>query len=250
MVKLILYQRRETMCYYISIISLMIICICEFNVSSASGFQQLLTPSQPARDQFTINDVKIPTAASTNFKPTVVNPATAPSGSGYLPGIGTYFQPYPVSTPRDVRSPAAQDHLNHESNVGVSPVDTSAKAFNLDNINNVEQTFATERIDSGGVQSPNSLHAAANGEGKCSFVQMKGTPLPNMNCQKGGMACDKQCGIVDNTEDGAGESCVTVMETMCREVPKQDCRNVTGKVCTNIADEICDPVQQVEPLTR
>ena len=95
MVKLILCHRRDTMCNYISIISLVIISFSKFNVSSASGFQQLLTPSQPARSQFTINDVKIPTAASTNFKPTVVNPATAPSGSGYLPGIGTYFQPYP-----------------------------------------------------------------------------------------------------------------------------------------------------------
>ena len=95
-----------------------------------------------------------------------------------------------------------------------------------------------------------TLHNAVSGEGKCTFVQMKGTPLPNMNCQKGGMACDKQCGIVDNTDDGSGAKCETVMETMCREVPKQDCRNITGKVCTNIADEICDPVEQLEPLTR
>ena len=228
----------------------MIISFCEFNVSSASAFQQLLTPSQPARSQFTINDVKIPAAASTNFEPTVINPGTAPSGSGYLPGIGTYFQPYPVSTPRDVRSPAAQDHLKHDSNAAISAVDTSAKAFNLDNIKNVNEMLATDRIDSGGVQSPNALHNAVSGEGKCTFVQMKGTPLPNMNCQKGGMACDKQCGIVDNTDGGSGANCETVMETMCREVPKQDCRNITGKVCTNIADEICDPVEQLEPLTR
>ena len=228
----------------------MIISFCEFNVSTANAFQQLLTPSQPARSQFTINDVKIPAAASTNFEPTVVNPGTAPSGSGYLPGIGTYFQPYPVSTPRDVRSPAAQDHLKHDPTAGVSAVDTSAKAFNLDNIKNVNEVIATDRIDSGGVQSPNALHNAVSGEGKCTFVQMKGTPLPNMNCQKGGMACDKQCGIVDNTDDSSGSNCETVMETMCREVPKQDCRNITGKVCTNIADEICDPVEQLEPLTR
>ena len=251
MVKLILCHRRDTMCNYISIISLVIICFCKFNVSSASGFQQLLTPSQPARSQFTINDVKIPTAASTNFQQKVVNPiGKVSSGSSYLPGIGTYFQPYPVNAPRDVRSPAIQEHLQQDSNLGASPVDTSAKAFNLDSLNNVDQMLATDRIDSGGVQSPNSLHAAANGEGKCTFVQMKGTPMPNMNCQKGGMACDKQCGIVDNTDDGAGENCVTVMETMCREVPKADCRNITSKVCTNIADEICDPVQEVEPLTR
>ena len=122
---------------------------------------------------------------------------------------------------------------------------------NLDNINGAEQILATDRIDPGLLPEQNSLQAAANGEGKCTFVQMKGTPLPNMNCQKGGMACDKQCGIVDNiNQESGGESCVTVMEKMCREVPKTDCRNVTGKVCNNVADEICDPVQELEPLTR
>ena len=227
----------------------LVISFCVFDVCNSNGFQQLLTPSQPARSQFTINDVKIP--SSNSLQGTVVDQTSAASsGNGFLPGIGTYFQPYPVNTPRDVRSPAIQEQIKQNSHLGASAVDTSAKAFNLDGINNAEPILATDRIDPGTIQSPNSLHAAVKGEGKCSFVQMKGTPLPNMNCQKGGMACDKQCGIVDDAENAAAEKCVTVMETMCREVPKQDCRNVTGKVCNNIADEICDPVQELEPLTR
>ena len=250
MVKLTLYPQKRDIMYYPRLTSLIfVICFCDFDICNGNGFQQLLTPSQPARSQFTINDVKIP--PSNNLQGKVVDQNTAASeGGGFLPGIGTYFQPYPVNAPRDVRSPAIQQQIQHDSTVGVSALDTSANAFNLDGLNNAEPILATDRIDPGMIASPNSLHAAVNGQGKCSFVQMKGTPLPNMNCQKGGMACDKQCGIVDDTESGAGEKCVTVMETMCSELPKTNCRNVTGKVCTNIADEVCDPVQNLEPLTR
>ena len=277
----------------LSLTTIFVIFLCALDLCHCSEFQQLLIPSQPARSQFTINDVKFP--QTTYFDP---NPLTGfisqprngvpnnpvPSTEGFLPGLGTYFQPYPLNTPRDVRSPAVQsftprDVVNpnvHPVPLGVattiSPIITAPSnpnAFNLDVVDNIEvgggQT-PIDRVDSGLIRFTDndqqfqrqiddglttSLQDAANGEGKCSFVQMKGTPLPNMNCQKGGMACDKQCGIVDNEVEGIGKTnCETVMEEMCSEVPKTDCRTVNGKVCNNIADEVCEPVQQLEPLTR
>ena len=271
MAKPILRQRKKTKLQYpilITIIHTTVTFFCVFGVCKGDGFQQILTPSQPGRSPFTINDVKIPQANTFHLKKQVPNsvvkeneflPAIVPNppskGGGFLPGIGTYFQPYTINTPRDVRSPAIQENMPPVSTFGAGdaapyvPTQTDPKVFNLDSINN-EANPPIDRIDSGLLSPQNSLQAAVNGEGKCSFVQMKGTPLPNMNCQKGGMACDKQCGIVDTEEGGAGETCTTVMETMCREVPKTDCQNVTGKVCNNIADEICDPVQELEPLTR
>ena len=263
MAKLISYQRRRTIYCQTIIISVVVLCYCDFNVCYGSGFQQLLTPSQPARSQFTLNDVKLTHSAQLTQSANVQLNPTASTG-GFLPGIGTYYQPYTVNPPRDVRSPVVQEQIQNQQSLGIPlnpsfpegqtsfPTTSNANALNLNNINSVEQIVAADRIDPGLLPEQNQLHAAASGEGKCTFVQMKGTPLPNMNCQKGGMACDKQCGIVDNTseEGGTGRTCVTVMERMCSEVPKQDCRNVTGKVCNNIADEICEPVQVLEPLTR
>ena len=37
---------------------------------------------------------------------------------------------------------------------------------------------------------------------KCSYVQMKGSPIPGANCQAGGMACDKECALVDVIDQG------------------------------------------------
>ena len=227
-------DKRRTVLYHNLVLNIFVLWYCAFDTCYASSFQQYLTPQDPARSQFTLSDAKAPLYFSSEDKQRI-DQLSASSNKGFLPGIGTYFQPYSISSPRDVRSPA------------------TSEAFNPDSINAVEQFTATDRIDPG-LHDPahNALQAAAEGHGKCTFVQMKGTPLPNMNCQEGGMACDKQCGIVDTTpeQDRAGQKCVTVMEEMCREVPKQDCRNVTGKVCNNIADEICEPVQVLEPLTR
>ena len=36
---------------------------------------------------------------------------------------------------------------------------------------------------------------------KCTYVQMKGAGLPGSECQEGGMACDKECGLVDSTNE-------------------------------------------------
>ena len=37
---------------------------------------------------------------------------------------------------------------------------------------------------------------------KCSYVQMKGSPIPGADCQEGGMACDKECALVDVNNPG------------------------------------------------
>ena len=225
-------DKRRTVLYHNIVLNILVLYYCVFDTCYASSFQQYLTPQDPPRSQFTLNDAKVPPSSADQQR---IDQDSAASSTGFLPGIGTYYQPYNINAPRDVRSPAVSE------------------AFDADSINAVEQFTATDRIDPG-LRDPanNALQAAVDGDGKCTFVQMKGTPLPNMNCQKGGMACDKQCGVVDTTpeQDRSGQKCVTVMEEMCREVPKQDCRNITGKVCNNIADEICEPVQVLEPLTR
>ena len=37
---------------------------------------------------------------------------------------------------------------------------------------------------------------------KCSYVQMKGSPIPGANCQAGGMACEEECALVDVIDQG------------------------------------------------
>jgi hypothetical protein len=76
---------------------------------------------------------------------------------------------------------------------------------------------------------------------KCSYVQMKGSSLPGAECQAGGMACDKECGLVDADDPNAGQrGCITVMEEMCGDVSKEECANVDEKICEPIQEEICD----------
>ena len=43
---------------------------------------------------------------------------------------------------------------------------------------------------------------------KCSYVQMKGSPIPGADCQEGGMACDKECALVDVNNPGKLKSTV------------------------------------------
>ena len=56
------------------------------------------------------------------------------------------------------------------------------------------------------------------------------------------MACDKECGFVDNDlgNGNAATNCRTVMEEMCGDVAKQECETVDEKICDPIQEEICD----------
>ena len=136
------YQRRQTMHCFTIIISV-VICFCDLSVCYGSGFHQLLTPSQPTRSQFTLNDVKL-THPDSVQQQRVEQPST-PSGGGFLPGIGTYFQPYTINTPRNVRSPAIQEQMQKQQTSGTPlidpsfPVNTNTIPVNLDNINGAEQ---------------------------------------------------------------------------------------------------------------
>ena len=67
-------------------------------------------------------------------------------------------------------------------------------------------------------------------------ISTSGNAIPGAECQEGGMACDKECGLVDVDADpdpagGADESgCITVMEEMCMDVSKEQCGPVDEKV--------------------
>lgn len=82
--------------------------------------------------------------------------------------------------------------------------------------------------------------ANANKGGKCTYVQMKGGPMPTgEECHKGGMACEKQCG------QGSGpQQCRTVMEEVCGDVAKPQCVTVMESVCEPVQETVCDEVQQ------
>ena len=85
---------------------------------------------------------------------------------------------------------------------------------------------------------------------KCSYVQMKGSAIPGADCQEGGMACDKECALVDVIQNNPGSNsgeiadsergCITVMEEMCGDVAKEECGFVDEKICDAIPEEICD----------
>ena len=142
---------------------------------------------------------------------------TEGSGANYVPGFGAYFEPFTISP--SVRNPR-------------SPTPADLKAVASDDVVNPMAVGVGDMIDK--VTFPDDK------DDKCSFVQMKGAPLPNMQCQKGGMACDKQCGF-DDAKVEMEKMCEIVMENQCEDVPKEICRNATRKVCTNTAEEICEP---------
>ena len=88
-------------------------------------------------------------------------------------------------------------------------------------------------------------------------IIVSGAPLPNMDCKKGGMSCNKNCEEEaaaatgdDGIADGGGRQCETVMTEQCQDVPREVCRNATRKVCENVSEEICEPDEILEPLTK
>ena len=130
---------------------------------------------------------------------------------GFLPGIGSYLQSKPINL--QVPSYAS----------GSLPTYKRA----------VRQILDKPKDDPGS---------------KCSYVQMKGSAIPGAECQEGGMACDKECALVDVIENPGSNSgeidsergCITVMEEMCGDVAKEECGFVDEKICEAIPEEICD----------
>ena len=98
------------------------------------------------------------------------------------------------------------------------------------------------------LKKPQDLDPAS----KCQYVQIKDEPIPNTECQPGGMACDKECEIVDildniSDDDSSSErGCITVMEEMCGDVAKEECSTVDEKICVPVPEEICDDDINVE----
>ena len=108
--------------------------------------------------------------------------------------------------------------------------------------------------------TPLNMLAALNidtGHKKCSYVQMKGGPLPTGECHKGGMACEKMCGYSPVTldgsqpvalplESGSRAGCKTVMEEVCEEVKRPKCQQTLEPVCTQEPEEVCEDVEVEE----
>ena len=163
----------------------------------------------------------------------------------YLPGVGTFINPL-INTDllrvsRSQSSPVINDNLDN-------PFLAPNEAYSVD-----------EPLTTGSGQPLEPFQPPLDaGDGKCSYVQMKGGPLPRAECQAGGMACTKDCNFDkgskdnDNNDDDAdvdltgpgdasdGSKCVTVTERMCGDVPKEECETVLEKVCEQIPDEICE----------
>ena len=177
---------------------------------------------------------------SFNFVRGVVTPLN-PQLS-YLPGFGTFINPSinadGLRVSRSQSSPVINDNLD---NPFLAPTGT----YSVD-----EPLLSASGEPLEPFQPP--LDA---GDGKCSYVQMKGGPIPRAECQAGGMACKKDCSfdkgsnVDDDDLTGSGEAsdgsnCVTVTERMCGDVPKEECETVLEKVCEQIPDEICEDAEE------
>ena len=173
------------------------------------------------------------------------------SSSSYLPGLGAFGPPaiqqqqqqHTIRTQRSQLADAQTYAAN--SNTPAAHVKTP----NNKNINGGAPFLFTSpealfgASDSKAAANSNlDLQAMMSGDksGKCTYVQMKGGPLPEGQCHKGGMACEKQCGY------GAGKAtnCRTVMEEVCEEVSKPDCQTVMEPVCETVQEKVCRQQQQ------
>ncbi len=108
--------------------------------------------------------------------------------------------------------------------------------------------------------APPQLPTTNVGGKKCTYVQMKGAPLPNAAvCHKGGMACEKQCGVGSGigllaaATGSAGKGptkCTTVVEEVCEDVKKPQCKTVLEPVCEPVTQEICDAAKPKDGKER
>ena len=158
----------------------------------------------------------------------------------YLPGVGTFINPGQntgqLRVPRSQTTTVTSDTLD---NPFLAPL----------------ESYQGDGTDSS--LTPETAIEAFKppaGDGKCSYVQMKGGPIPGAECQAGGMACTKDCSYDKGLSLGAdtavdqgpgvgeaeGNNCVTVMERMCGDVPKEECETVVEKRCDQVPEEVCD----------
>lgn len=171
----------------------------------------------------------------------------------YLPGVGTFINPGlntgQLRVPRSQTTTATSDTLD---NPFLAPLESYQGQGGEEG---TDSTLTTERAVQTAVQTFNP----PAGDGKCSYVQMKGGPIPGAECQAGGMACTKDCsydkgqGLGDDTgvdltgpgvAEDDGSNCVTVMERMCGDVPKEECETVVEKTCDQVPEEVCDEEQE------
>jgi len=159
----------------------------------------------------------------------------------FLPGIGEFLTPTinedGIRIPRSQTSSSSSDSDNLD-NPFLAPSGTY----------NIDEPLITRTT--GGRALEQFKPAMDAGDGKCSYVQMKGGPIPRAECQPGGMACSKDCSYGKGSKsgddgdagdaDGDGSNCVTVTERMCGDVPKEECETVNEKVCEQVPEELCD----------
>ena len=163
----------------------------------------------------------------------------------FLPGIGEFLTPTinedGIRIPRSQSSSSVDaDNLDSLDNPFLAPSGTY----------NIDEPLATRTTGSRALEQFKPAMDA--GDGKCSYVQMKGGPIPRAECQPGGMACSKDCsygkgskpddatGVSDADDEGDGSNCVTVTERMCGDVPKEECETVNEKICQQVPEEVCD----------
>ena len=99
------------------------------------------------------------------------------SGS-FLPGLGA-FGPASAQRAKINLTPQIRTERSYASNPGAHAKDNP---------------FLLPAVNSGGKVEKNPFgitNVVDAGDGKCTYVQMKGGPLPTGECQKGGMACEK-----------------------------------------------------------
>ena len=153
----------------------------------------------------------------------------------FLPGIGEFLTP--TINSEGIRIPRSNPSSNVDNldNPFLAPTDT----YTVDEPLIVNSSGPLETF-----KPPIDTE-----DGKCSYVQMKGGPLPRAECQPGGMACSKDCSLekasraIDATAGDAENdesNCVTVTERMCGDVPKEECETVNEKVCEQVPEETCN----------
>jgi hypothetical protein len=113
-------------------------------------------------------------AESRRPRPSTEDAGFSDRRSAFLPGLGA-FGTDSVRKERSQGATAADDQSLDGDSPSAHAKTTSGFSF------------------SEGASPPTYDHDHAKG-GKCTFVQMKGGPLPTGDCHKGGMACDKHCG--------------------------------------------------------
>ena len=118
---------------------------------------------------------------------------------GFLPGIGSYVQPhqklqfivpqYESGALPSYKRPPRQT-LDKPQRPLRNPLDKPKRPLkqNLDKPQRPPRQILDKPKDDPG--------------SKCSYVQMKGSPIPGANCQAGGMACEEECALVDVIDQG------------------------------------------------